>query len=419
MKAVLLFVLLLSFVWYIDASVPRNGPRRVPNGSRVVASRNHATIRTPDGHREFVIHPTPLDTSVSHNRARDYQAQEGWVASIGTSDNYTYFSAEWIVPSHPVNYTNEKGDYWNTLFYKLGLQDIANTAMVSPLMTYYQYWSGVPSFAVEVWYTPFVGGWYSSLPYYVSPGDRVKGEIALVENTWKTSVYVNGTVRSNLDITFTAGVYIEFPSKPGFVLATTSDNAAQGYLTVKPYDSSKPAGRQFTFTSDGYISLTANRNLVLDVDGGYAKEGARVLVYPKKAAVATNQKWELKGSTIYSKLSGSTFSLALTDDLKVVITKLTRVTLDIGYIAPDEVLVPYVTSTGSAHIALESYDISQCDEYPASDRLDFTNIVLKKGDSQQVVPSWTLGNWQNNCQERIVDISNTAISLRWNSTKRI
>jgi len=88
-----------------------------------------------------------------------------------------------------------------------------------------------------------------------------------------------------------AGVYIEFPSKPNYVLATVSDTAVQGQLTVLSFDPAKKDGRLFTLGNDGFIYLTANPNLVLDVSGASAFEGIPVILYPKKNPVAANQQW--------------------------------------------------------------------------------------------------------------------------------
>jgi len=117
-------------------------------------------------------------------------------------------------------------------------------------------------------------------------------------------------------------VYIEFPSKPNYVVATTSDTAAQGYLTVLPYDPTKTEGRLFTVSDDGHIFLASAPNLVVDVSGEVAKEGTRVLVYGKKAVAAQNQQWVNKSGAFYSKLGGEDFSLSLEADDKVVISKL-------------------------------------------------------------------------------------------------
>jgi hypothetical protein len=113
------------------------------------------------------------------------------------------------------------------------------------------------------------------------------------------------------------------------VLSTVSDEAVQGHLTVLPYDPTKTAGRQFTLGDDGFIHLSSDPTLVLDVQAAVAKESTPVLAYPKKSPVADNQQWVNKGGVLYSKLEGEEFSLALIDG-NVVISK-TRQVLVIGY----------------------------------------------------------------------------------------
>ena len=102
------------------------------------------------------------------------------------------------------------------------------------------------------------------------------------------------------------GPFSLLSSVPPFLIFPSSSFSyfyTQGFLTVLPYNATKTSGRLFTFTSDGYIRLSANPNLVLDVNGAVASEGARVLVFPKKTPVTQNQQWVVYGRLIYSRLS--------------------------------------------------------------------------------------------------------------------
>nr|O61064.1 RecName: Full=Tectonin-2; AltName: Full=Tectonin II [Physarum polycephalum]AAC06201.1 tectonin II [Physarum polycephalum] len=115
-------------------------------------------------------------------------------------------------------------------------------------------------------------------------------------------------------------VYIVLPSRPDHVVSTAKDHAVQGYTELHPYDPSQTEGRLWIFDNDGYIRLAANHNLVLDVNGGAAKEGNTVLSYPDKKDHAKNQLWVNKDCILHTKLDES-FHLGVNDKGQVIITQ--------------------------------------------------------------------------------------------------
>lgn len=120
-------------------------------------------------------------------------------------------------------------------------------------------------------------------------------------------------------------------SQPGFVLAATGDNIAQGvYLVSLPYDVSKATPRKWVLCADGFIRHHANTNLVLNVNGVKAMEGQRVLLWYPKTSDNANQRWKQVGAEFISELEGG-FRLGVNKSNQIIITN-TSSTFEYPYV---------------------------------------------------------------------------------------
>jgi hypothetical protein len=140
------------------------------------------TIREPSGR------VTVKQVSPSGHNKRD----SGWIASVWTFSNYTYYSAVWKVPPTPSVSTN------NILFFFNSFENNQYNDILQPVL---QLNNGVAGWTLASWYGSG-SQYFHSTPVPVNPGDAITGVIELEGSSWNILGYVNGALKAQISVSF-------------------------------------------------------------------------------------------------------------------------------------------------------------------------------------------------------------------------
>jgi len=177
LKAVVLFFLVVS-----ASALSRQGAKEVEDGTEFFRDGDTLTIREPSGK----VTVTQVGPS-SHNK-RD----SGWISSVWTFSNYTYYSAVWKVPPTPAVSTN------NILFFFNSFESNAYNDILQPVL---QLNNGVAGWTLASWYGAG-SDYYHSTPAPVSPGESITGVIQQINGAWDILGYVNGVLKAQITVSF-------------------------------------------------------------------------------------------------------------------------------------------------------------------------------------------------------------------------
>jgi len=167
----------------------RRGGRKiqtVPSGTHIIRNHTSISLIEPDGTVSF----TSLPANINSPKKRE---TDGWIASVWTWNDYTYYSASWNVPPKPLDYNGQ------TIFFFNSFEDDTYDDILQPVLQFND--GGGNQWYVAAWYG--VGGnYYESNPAPVNPGDSLTGIIALSADgsTWKISFTVNGAASTYLTV---------------------------------------------------------------------------------------------------------------------------------------------------------------------------------------------------------------------------
>jgi len=168
-------LLLLCFAVTLAVGNRRNA-KVVPNGTHIIRNETGVTLIEPNGRVRF----DHLPADASAQQARD----SGWIASVWTYADYTYYTATWNVPDLPAEYNGQ------TIFFFNSLEGTAND-ILQPVLQYND--GGGPSWFLAAWYGFANGQYYHSDPIAVNVGDVVRGIIQRSDDgtSWTISFHVN------------------------------------------------------------------------------------------------------------------------------------------------------------------------------------------------------------------------------------
>jgi len=175
-------VLLLSLVIASALAYTREGARVVENGSEIFRDGSSVTIKEPSGN--FTV----VDISGNSHNKRD----SGWIASVWTFFNYSYYTAQWKVPTTP---TTNNGQI---LFYFNSFENTAYNDILQPVL---QFNNIIGGWSLASWYGA-AGNYFHSDPAPVSVGDTITGVVQLNGNTWNVLGYVNGAQKSSISVSY-------------------------------------------------------------------------------------------------------------------------------------------------------------------------------------------------------------------------
>jgi len=176
-------LLLLCLAVLCSAFRDRQNKQIIENGSQIFNDGQKLIIKEPSGN----ITIRDLTTGQQHNK-RD----SGWIASVWTYSNYTYYSAEWTVPPAP-----KMGG--QILFFFNSFESSQYNDILQPVL---QYNNGVSGWTLAAWYGDSAGKYFEATPSPVNVGDTITGVIQLVGNSWQVLGYVNGVEKTSISASY-------------------------------------------------------------------------------------------------------------------------------------------------------------------------------------------------------------------------
>jgi len=185
MKRAAIFFLLLCIAFVIAG---RKGRllQTVPSGTHIIRNLTSITFVEPDGQ----VHFRSLPSNINTPKKRD----SGWIASVWTFADYTYYTATWDVPSPPDSYNDQ------TVFFFNSLEGVNYNDILQPVLQFND--GGGNGWFIAAWYGLPNGDYVESTPVSVSQGDVLRGIIQLSDDgsTWTIAFHVNGAASTSLTV---------------------------------------------------------------------------------------------------------------------------------------------------------------------------------------------------------------------------